>query len=63
MAINSKVNERSYKDILKDIYDSEEMKIESEWCKALKRTIDTLCTEENTTFYSLFKKVRKEIDL
>ena len=63
MAINSKVSERSYKDILRDIYDLEEMKIESEQCKALKRTIDTLCTGENATFYSLFKKVREEIDL
>ena len=39
------------------IYDSEEMKIESEQCKALKSTIDTLCTGENTAFYSVFKKV------
>ena len=31
-----------------DIYDSEEMKIESEQCKALKSTIETLCTGEST---------------
>ena len=33
------------------------MKIESERCKALKSTIETLCTGENTAFYSVFKKV------
>lgn len=61
MAINCETSERSYKDILRDIYDSEEMKIESERCKALKRTIETLCTGENQAFYSLFKKVREEL--
>ena len=33
------------------------MKIESERCKALKSTIETLCTGENMAFYSAFKKV------
>ena len=33
------------------------MKIESERCKALKSTIETLCTGENTAFYLVFKKV------
>ena len=49
MAINCQANERSY--------DSEETKVESERCKALKSTIETLCTEKNTAFYSIFKKV------
>ena len=39
------------------------MKIESERCKALKSTIETLCTGENRAFYSVFKNVREEIDL
>ena len=56
MAMNCKASERFYKDILRDIYDSEEMKIESERCKVLKSTIDSLCTEENVAFYSVFKK-------
>ena len=54
MAINCQASERSY--------DSEEMKVESERCKALKSTIETLCTEKNTAFYSIFKKVGEEID-
>ena len=33
------------------------MKTEFERCKALKSTIETLCTGENTAFYSVFKKV------
>ena len=63
MAMNCKASERFYKNILRDIYDSEEMKIESERCKVLKSTIDSLCTEENVAFYSVFKKIREEIDL
>ena len=63
MAMNCKTSERFYKNILRDIYDSEEMKIESERCKVLKSTIDSLCTEENVAFYSVFKTIREEIDL
>lgn len=63
MAISCETSESSYKDILRDLYDSEEMKIESERCRALKSTIETLCTGENKAFYSVFKKVKKEIDL
>ena len=39
------------------------MKIESQRCKVLKSTIDSLCTRGNVAFYSVFKKIREEIDL
>ena len=31
------------------------MKIESQQCKVLKSTIDSLCTGGNVAFYSVFK--------
>jgi len=56
------INEIGYNDILRDIYDSEELKIESERCRALKGTIETLCTKENHTFIEVFE-IWKEIDM
>jgi len=41
------INEIGYNNISRDNYDSEELKIESERCRALKGTIETLCTKEN----------------
>ena len=52
-----------YKEVLRDIYCSEELKIESKRCKKISSTIDTLCTGENTTsFCALFELVSKEIE-
>ena len=49
--------------VLRDIYCSEELKIESKRCKNFSSTIDTLCTGENTTsFCALFELVSKEIE-
>ena len=56
-------SESNYKDLLRDIYDSEELKIESERCRALKHTIDELCTRQNTAFLAVFQKLEKEIDV
>ena len=51
------------KEVLRDIYCSEELKIESKRCKKISSTIDTLCTGENTTsFCALFELVSKEIE-
>ena len=53
-----------YKEVLRDMYCSEELKIESKRCKKISSTIDTLCTGENTTsFCALFELVSKEIEL
>ena len=58
------VTKISYNEILlRDIYDSEELKIESERCKALKCTIEELCTRQNTAFLAVVEKVRKEINV
>ena len=51
-----------YKEVLRDIYCSEELKIESKRCKKISSTIDTLCTGENTSFCALFELVSKEIE-
>ena len=53
----------NYKDLLRDIYDSEELKIESERCRALKRMIEELCTRQNTVFLAVFQKLEKEVDV
>ena len=44
IAINFKAGKGFYKYPLRDIYDSEVMKIESELCEVLKSTTDSLCT-------------------
>jgi len=56
-------SENSYNELLRDIYDSEELKIESERCRALKGTIEELCTRQNTAFLAVIEKLRKEIDV
>ena len=43
-----------YKEVLQDIFYSEELKIESRRCKQLASTIDTLCTKKSTSFCALF---------
>ena len=50
-----------YKEVLRDIYCSEELKIEFKRYKKNSSTIDTLCTGENTTSFcaALFELVSK----
>lgn len=50
-----------YKELLRDVYNSEELKIESKRCKAISNTIDALCRVNNTDFSALYEVVRKEI--
>ena len=51
-----------YKDVLRDIYYSEELKIESKRCTQIRKTIDALCTEENFAFSTLYSMISKDID-
>ena len=39
--------------ILQDIYESEELKIDSVRSKTLKQTVDTLCVTENDSFRAM----------
>ena len=50
-----------FKDILRDIYDSEDMKIQSDRCKKILVTIEGLCSTENADFCATYKEVCKEI--
>jgi len=43
-----------FKDILRDIYDSEDMKIQSDRCKKILVTIEGLCTTENADFCATY---------
>ena len=51
-----------YKSLLRDIFHSEELKIDSQYSKRLKDTIEKLCiNEENDKFNKCFVKVCKDI--
>ena len=55
--------EVGYNDVLRDIYDSEELKIDTARCSALKSTIETLCTRGNRVFLAAFEGIAREIDI
>ncbi|XP_065894855.1 uncharacterized protein [Dysidea avara] len=59
MAVSYEIN---YKDILRDVYDSEELKIDSQRSKSIAKVIDQLCVSENTAFSDLFSLVSKEVE-
>ena len=48
--------------ILRDIFESEELKIDSMRCNALKKTIDVLCVTENNSFKAMFLKISKDVE-
>ena len=50
------------KEILRDIYDSEELKIDSNRCKAIAKTIEMLCTTENSAFNDMYGEVASDIE-
>ena len=52
-----------YKEVLRDIYYSEELKLESKRCKQLASTIDGLCIEKPAKFFALLEVVSKEIEV
>ena len=45
------------KEILRNIYDSEELKIDSNKCKAIAKTIEMLYTTENSAFNGMYSEV------
>ena len=51
-----------YNDILRDIYDSEELKIKSDRCRALKVPLKNYALDR-TAFLVVIEKLRKEIDV
>ena len=52
----------NYKDILRDVYDSEEVKIDSQRSKNIAKVIDQLCVSENCFFIETFSIVSKEVE-
>jgi len=50
-----------FKDVLRDIYYSEDLKIQSNRCKKISATIEDLCTRENGDFCAVYKIVSEEI--
>ena len=50
------------KEILRDIYDSEELKIDSNRCKAITKTIEMLYTTENSAFNDMYSEVASGIE-
>jgi len=51
-----------YRVILRDVYDSDELKIDSQRSKSIAKVIDQLCLSENTSFSKLFSLVSKEVE-
>jgi len=64
---NSLQNERSvdsvvgYKEVLWDVYFSEDLKIQSNRCKKILATVEGLCARENGGFCAVYKIVSQEI--
>jgi len=52
----------NYKDILREVYDSEELKIDSQQSKNIAKVIDQLCVSENCSFIKVFSIVSKEVE-
>ena len=51
----------NYKSVLRDIFDSEELKIESEYSRSIKTTIQEICEEGNDEFEECFLKVKEDV--
>ena len=51
-----------YKSVLRDIFDSEEMKIDSEYTEKLKRTVQRICEDGDGEFEKCYEQVRKEVE-
>ena len=51
-----------YKTVLRDLWDSEELNIDSPYGKALKSKVETLCRDGDAMFERSFVKVREEVD-
>jgi len=51
MAVNTEVNSIKWKSVLRDLYDSEELRIKSDCSKAIRTFLDELCTVIQTYVY------------
>ena len=51
----------NYKSVLCDIFDSEELKIESEYSRSIKKTIQEICEERNDKFEECFLKIKEDV--
>ena len=50
-----------FQEVLRDIYFSEDLKIQFDRCKNILVTIDVLCVKENNDFCAMYKLIREEI--
>ena len=53
--------DKKRQEILRDIFYSEELKIDSDRAKALKKTIDSLCVDKNRHFNETFSFICEDI--
>ena len=51
-----------YKSILRDIYDSEELKIDSKYSKKIRETLQQLCLNGNERFEKCYQRVQKDLE-
>ena len=51
----------NYKAVLRDIFDSEELKIDSEYSKSLKKSIQEICEGEDAEFERCFLDVQQAV--
>ena len=50
-----------YRSIVRDLWDAEELKINSSYSSSLKTTIEKLCSERCETFEKYFEEVREGV--
>ena len=48
--------------VLRDTFESEELKIDSVRSKTMKETINELCVKENEEFRAMFARIREDIE-
>ena len=51
-----------YKNVLHDICDSEELKVDSKYSKKIKEALQRLCVDGNEMFEKCYERVRKELE-
>ena len=51
-----------YKSVLRDICDSEELKIDSKYSHKIKETLQKLCLDGDQRFEKCYERVRKELE-
>ena len=51
-----------YISVVRDLWDSEELKIESEYISSLKATVEKICSERSEIFEQCFEEVKEGIE-